>query len=228
MTTANKMSKEEFMAKVTETKNLKEENKMITKTTKGAKETKKVVKKEEVKKVNLEKPVIERIVPEVKVDETLPKSNINLEKAPKEEVKEVAVVKETPVVKNEDNVLEYDKATKIIQNHIHINQDLKIVETANASGTSYFSGRTRLFKLIKSKRGISLEINVQLPKELCKEVTGMEDISVATAHMKHLGTMKHHYRNTDSKELAKIIHAIMATFKTNNTKKEEVKEAKAI
>lgn len=222
MTTTSKMSKEEFMAKVNETKKSKEENKMTTKTTKGAKEIKKVVKKEEVKKVNLEKPVLERIVPEVKVDETLPKSNINLEKAPKEEVKEV------PVVKNEDNILEYDKATKIIQNHIHINQDLKIVETANASGTSYFSGRTRLFKLIKSKRGISLEINVQLPKELCKEVTGMEDISVATAHMKHLGTMKHHYRNTDSKELAKIIHAIMATFKTNNTKKEEVKEAKAI
>ena len=48
---------------------------------------------------------------------------------------------------------------------------------------------------------------------------------MATAHMKHLGTMKHHYRSSDSKELAKIIHTIMATFKVNNAKKEETKKA---
>ena len=145
-----------------------------------------------------------------------------------EEVKEIPVVK----VKEEkiDNACHYEVANQIIKNEVHINPDLKIVETANASGNSYFSGRTRLFKLLKSKRGISLEINVQLSKEFCKECTGMEDISIATAHAKHLGTMKHHYRSNDSSEIMKIINAIFVTFKRNLkvVEKLETLEAKAI
>jgi hypothetical protein len=164
-------------------------------------------KKEEVKEVKVEKiqEVKVEVVPEVKV-----------EKIP--EVK----------TKNEDSVLEYEKASKIISREILINPDLKIVETSNASGNSYFSGKTRLFKLIKSKRGVSLEINVQLPKDLCKDLPGMEDISIATAHAKHLGTMKHHYRSSDSKEIERIIHAIIVEFKRNITKKEEAKITIAI
>lgn len=195
----NKLSKEEFMAKVINDKKSKEEKKMITK---------KVTKK--ANKVEVVPEVIETKVTETPV-EVIPEVIVE-------------VVPEVKVEVKQDNVLEYDKATKIIANEIHINPELKIVGTENASGNSYFSGKTRLFKLIKSKRGISLEINVSLSKEFCKEVTGMEDISIATAHQKHLGTMKHHYRSSDSKELTKIVHAILVSFKANNASK----EAKAV
>ena len=166
---------------------------------------------------------IDNLFSEIKTEETpVVRNKINLEKAPKEIKPEVkATVK--PEVK-EDNALEYVKASRIIETEIHINPELKIVATENASGNSYFSGRTRLFKLLKSKRGISLEINVVLPKEFCKTLTTMEDISIATAHAKHLGTMKHHYRSSNANEVCKIIHAILTTFKAS-IKKEEVKKS---
>lgn len=235
----SKMSKEEFMAKVNKDIKTKGEDKMKTKNTKKVNLEKSV---KEVDKLDLEllsmetemdanliniENNIEKLVNNIKKVEIIEESNIkNIIK----EVKNLPIVDKAIKIELEKNepkndINEIDKAIKIINEQININQDLKIVETDNASGTSYFSGRTRLFKLVKSKRIISLEINVQLSKEFCKEITGMDDISKSTAHLKHMGTMKHHYRSTDSKEIARIISNIITEFKAINTKKEETKKA---
>jgi hypothetical protein len=184
-------------------KNLKEDKKMNK--SKGKNKVTEVIEKK-AEAINTE---IDNLFEEIKEEEVKEEEVVEV----KEEVK--------PVVNNDNN---YDIAFQIIKNEIHINPELKITETDNASGKSYFSGRTRLFKLLKTKRGVSLEINVQLPKEFLKEITGIEDISKATAHLKHMGTMKHHYRSSNSNEIIKIVSTVIATFK-QNIKKEEIKKS---
>ena len=205
MKNSNKMSKEELVKKL-----------MAEKEKKAAKEVK-------AKEVKVEEKELEKAENELTNELTVDEKELTNELT----IDEKELTKTEKELTKTENVYHYEVAASIIKNEININPDLKIAETNNASGNSYFSGRTRLFKLLKSKRGISLEINVQLSKEFCKELTGMEDISIATAHAKHLGTMKHHYRNSDSKEVMKIINMIFATFK-KNLKKEIETSVKAV
>jgi hypothetical protein len=143
-------------------------------------------------------------------------------KAP--EAKKTEIKNDTETKKPEDNLLESEKAYKLIQEKIEKKENLKIVETDNSSGFSYFSGRQRLFKLLRSKRGVSLEINIQLEKEFTKEFPEMEDISIAKAKAKHMGTMKHHYKASDVSKLSKILDKIILTFE--DSIKTETKQTK--
>jgi hypothetical protein len=120
---------------------------------------------------------------------------------------------------------ESEKALKVIQDLVSKAKDLKLVEQEAKTGFSYFAGKKRLCKLLKTKRGVTLEINVKLPKEL-KDLAGLENISTAMAHKKHLGTMKHLFRSPDSKEIKKIMVEALKVFKAENQeeKKEEVQE----
>lgn len=87
----------------------------------------------------------------------------------------------------------------------------KIVEQAGNTGTSWFQGKKRLVKVLNSKRGLTIEINVTLPKAL-EELDGMKKISAVEAHKKHLGTMKYMYKAPDTKQVSKIIKAAVTQF----------------
>ena len=154
-------------------------------------------------KINIEKSKVDLTKPELEI-ESKPEPEIEIEKEPEMEPE------------SSSNLSEFEKALNEIESHVQINENLKIRKQDNASGNSFFSGKDRLCKLLKTKRGISLEINVQLPKEL-QDLPGMEHISIAIAHAKHLGTMKHHYRSSDSNSVKTIINAIIEIFKTKTT-----------
>jgi hypothetical protein len=98
----------------------------------------------------------------------------------------------------------------------------KIVAQESKTGISYFEGKKRLVKVLKTKRGLTLEINVSLPKAL-EQGEGMVKISAAMAHKKHLGTMKYLYKAQDTKALGPILKAAMDQFKKET---QETKEAK--
>jgi hypothetical protein len=112
----------------------------------------------------------------------------------------------------QSNVVESEKAVLIIRDLISKNTDLKLIENESKTGFSYFAGKKRLCKLLKTKRGIRLELNVQLPKKF-SDLPEMENISKDLAHRKHLGTMKHLYKSSNDKEIAQIMVEAIKVFK---------------
>lgn len=118
--------------------------------------------------------------------------------------------------------LDYEKAYAVVNKKVMAEKSLKFVETDTKTGFSYFAGKKRLCKLLKTKRGISIEFNVDLPEELTKDNPDFKLVSAATAHKKHLGTMKSYFRTADLKELTKVMTAAIESFKSSNT---PVKEA---
>jgi hypothetical protein len=132
--------------------------------------------------------------------------------------------------KQMNNVVEAEKAVKVIREMIAKAQDLKLVENESKTGFSYFAGKKRLCKLLKSKRGVTLEINVDMPKAF-SEQPEVTNISKALAHQKHLGTMKHLYRSSDAKHIKVIMAQALKAFAEEITAEqkaeqpEQVKEA---
>jgi hypothetical protein len=106
-----------------------------------------------------------------------------------------------------------------------------IVEQQAATGFSYFAGKKRLCKLLKTKKGVTLEINVPLSKKY-SELQEMQSISLAVAKAKHLGTMKHLYRAPTAAmikdimvDALKIFEAEIKALEEPTTPAAKVKEA---
>lgn len=114
----------------------------------------------------------------------------------------------------------YEIANEVVAKNI---KGTKIVANEISTGTSYFQGKNRLLKVLNTKKGITLEVNVVLPEEIEKEYN-LEKISAAVAYKKHLGTMKYSIKLNDDKTLNKLIKATVEEFKKAN---QEVKEEKA-
>jgi hypothetical protein len=103
-------------------------------------------------------------------------------------------------------------------------KNLRLVEQPAKTGLSFFQGKSRLCKVLKTKRGLTIELNVNLPKAEFNDTPGLESISPALAHKKHLGTMRHVYRGTDMKEVKRIMAAAIKIFQENmEAIKEELK-----
>lgn len=86
---------------------------------------------------------------------------------------------------NNKTVTEYDKGIEIMS---------KIAKEFQArgsqTGTSYFKGKDRLCKVLNSKKGIRIEVNVLVPKAV-EDKFKMERLGEGVAKKKHLGTMKY-------------------------------------
>lgn len=67
----------------------------------------------------------------------------------------------------------------------------------------------RVFKLVKSKKTVKLEINVPLPKEFCAQVPGIQFISREEAVDKHLGTMIYLYKSHDTSNFETIMRQVL-------------------
>ena len=145
---------------------------------------------------------------------------VNMEKATKE-IKAIEEIKE----KIEVLETEFEKSLKILRNTVTKNPELKLVEQEAKTGFSYFSGKTRLCKLLKTKRGVTLELNVKLPKKY-DDTPGLQNITAAIAYKKHLGTMKHLYKGGDASLINSLIKAAIEEL-TLIVIPQETKEAKA-
>jgi hypothetical protein len=91
---------------------------------------------------------------------------------------------------NENQLLPSEVINKILQEEV---KNTKIQITKNSTGVSYFQGRKRLVKVLFTKKGISLEINVILPAPIVKQFN-LQEIPYQIAKQKHLGTMKYHFK----------------------------------
>ena len=81
------------------------------------------------------------------------------------------------------------------------------------SGVSYFKGKNRLCKILKTKKGISLEINVTVPKATENKFK-LEALTEKEAKEKHLGTMKYKVtRMDDTKALKEIVTELLKAYK---------------
>jgi hypothetical protein len=99
---------------------------------------------------------------------------------------------------------------------------LKVVENNSKTGVSFFQGKNRLCKVLKTKRGLSIEINVSLPETL-KKLDGMQTIPADVAHKKHLGTMKHMFHGIDASKVKLIMSEAIKEFQKMMS--QEIKEA---
>ena len=102
-----------------------------------------------------------------------------------------------------------------------IGKTSKIVVNESKTGYSYFQGKNRMIKVLKSKKAVKVEVNIQLGKEFLESVKGddkviITDISIDLAKKKHLGTMKHILQTNDVKSLEKYITYIIKEFKELN------------
>lgn len=136
---------------------------------------------------------------------------------------------EEEIVMSQQNLLMHEVAVQEIREILSQKQfsDLQIVENDAKTGISFFQGKDRLCKVIKSKRGLTIEINVLLP-EILHDIPGLTYISKEEAHRKHLGTMRHIYKGTDTKDIKKIMSAAVKVFQANMRQKESGKQAEVV
>ena len=88
----------------------------------------------------------------------------------------------------------------------------KIVSSEISTGTSFFEGKKRLCKVLKSKKSIAIEINVVLDKAT-ETKYNLNRISLATARSKHLGTMKYMANIPNVNDIAALVKAMVTSFK---------------
>lgn len=89
-----------------------------------------------------------------------------------------------------------------------IGKDGKIREISGNTGISFFEGKKRLCKLLNTKKGMTLEVNVNLPKSVEKKFI-LTKITYAEAHKKHLGTMKYYVRNISPVDVPSLVRTIV-------------------
>jgi hypothetical protein len=153
--------------------------------------------------------------------------NVEGTQAPAAAEEKLEEKKEEKKAETKKEISESEKSMNIINGLVRKNPTLKIVPSESKTGWSFFSGKKRLCKLLKTKRGVTLEINVSLPEQF-KTMADMENISATVAFKKHLGTMKHLYRANDAKQIQVIMAEAVAIFKKEieAEKAKEVEEAK--
>lgn len=159
------------------------------------------------------------------------KANVEVkENNSKEEKKMITTNKETKVIETKEvketkapEITEFEKSLKIIREINLKAPELKIVEQEAKTGFSFFSGKTRLCKLLKTKRGVTLELNIKLPQNF-KDTIGLENISAAQAHKKHLGTMKHLYKGNDASLVKELILASIQELMVQQVKEKALEE----
>lgn len=100
----------------------------------------------------------------------------------------------------------------------------KIVENEINTGISFFEGKKRLVKILKSKTGLSVEVNVVLDKET-EEKFGLTKITRKMAHEKHLGTMQYMAKINDIKLFPEFIKKAVDAFKAEQVAEKASKEA---
>lgn len=100
-------------------------------------------------------------------------------------------------------------------------QDLSVVSQSRTTGTSFFQGNDRLCKVLKTKRGLRIEINVSLPENVAS-IAGMETIAPETAYAKHYGTVRHIYKGESIQDIKEIMIEAISIFKKNIALKHQV------
>ena len=87
----------------------------------------------------------------------------------------------------------------------------KIVGGEVSSGKSFFEGKKRLCKILRSKKGFSVEINVRFSKEVEKEF-GLRFIMLEERKVKKLGSMKYMFSSNKLEDVERILKLMVVRF----------------
>jgi hypothetical protein len=119
-------------------------------------------------------------------------------------------------------ITEFEKGVKLIT---ELSASLEIKPREAGSGVSYFKGKNRLCKILNTKKGIKLELNVIVPKAIENKFK-LDSLTEKEAKDKHLGTMKYKaFTLSEVKELKEVVEAALKAYKTlYEPKVEEAKE----
>lgn len=78
----------------------------------------------------------------------------------------------------------------------------------NKSGVTWFgASRTRLLKMVETKRGLRVEFNTPVSK-----VDGLIELSVEEAKAKHMGTCRWIYTGADTETVKKLVQEAITKF----------------
>jgi hypothetical protein len=91
----------------------------------------------------------------------------------------------------------------------------KFIPQENKTGVTFMAGKQRLVKIVNTKKGLKLEINLELSKNLENKLNESGElmiISKAMAHQKHLGTMKYLYKSIDTTNLEIAIKDLLKSY----------------
>jgi hypothetical protein len=108
--------------------------------------------------------------------------------------------------------LTFEIATEMVT---ALTEGTKFIPQENKTGVTFMAGKQRLVKIVNTKKGLKLEINLALTKatETKLEQSGiLQPISKAMAHQKHLGTMQYLYKATDITNLDLIVKDCLKTY----------------
>lgn len=97
----------------------------------------------------------------------------------------------------------------------------KIVPNEISTGISYFEGKDRIIKILKTKKSSKIEINIILPTEI-ETKFNLKKISAQTAYKKHLGTLKYYANINSETELKKLLKIIISEYKNSKNKNLEI------
>ena len=79
---------------------------------------------------------------------------------------------------------------------------------SNKSGVTWFgAGRTRLLKMVETKRGLRVEFNTPVSK-----VEGLVELSIEEAKAKHMGTCRWIYTGADTEVVKKLVQEAISKF----------------
>lgn len=130
--------------------------------------------------------------------------------------------------KKNNTLLTWEKALKTIEK---VTQKTDFISQKNSTGVSFFEGKQRLCKIVKTKKNLKLEINLELSNTMIKKLNDsngiLEKISPQQAKEKKLGTMKYCFKDTTDNLVKEIVIDMLKGYyknfeyiETNTTKKE--------
>jgi hypothetical protein len=117
--------------------------------------------------------------------------------------------------------LVWEKAVEIVKGLV---VETKFIPQENKTGITFFEGKQRLVKIVKTKKNLKLEINLEMTKSLENKLEKgngiLQKISPALAHEKHLGTMKYLFTDNSEKDVKEIVTNLLKGYQTENKKQE--------
>jgi hypothetical protein len=96
----------------------------------------------------------------------------------------------------------------------------KFMEKENKSGITFFGdNKTRLLKMVETKKGLRIEFNVPVPK-----VDGLQTLSEEDAKEKHMGTCRWIYTGDNVEDVKKLVKEALTGFEPK--KRSDAKDEK--
>ena len=111
-----------------------------------------------------------------------------------------------------NNLLIWESAVKKVEKLV---EGTMFIPQQNTTGVTFFEGKQRLVKIVKTKKGLKMEINLEMSKTLVNKYEKDLKLTIITpayAKQKHLGTMKYLFKDINEAEVEKIVSDLLKNY----------------